>query len=62
MAAYSGRLLRPRGAFGGSRDRVVQHDPARAEQGAHAGEIGGAVIHADMLEHADRGDLVVFAR
>ena len=39
-------------------DRVMQIDPPGSQQPVHRREIGGVVDEADMLEHADRGDLV----
>ena len=39
-------------------DRMVQIEPVRAQQLAHRGQVGRVIVPADMLEHADRGDLV----
>ena len=49
------------GALGAARDGVVQIEPARPQQPVHGAEIGRVVADADLLEHADRGDLVELA-
>ena len=43
------------------RDRVMKVEPARLQQAVDGLEIGGVIGDADMLEHADRGDLVELA-
>src|SRR5438105_636457 len=40
------------------RDRMMEVEPARLEQTVDGLEIGCMVGKADVLEHADRGDLV----
>ena len=40
---------------------MVEQQPARAQQRVHFGEIGVVVVEPDMFEHANGGDLVVFA-
>jgi len=40
------------------RDAVVQEEPARLEQLVDAREVGGVVADADVLDDADRGDLL----
>ena len=62
-ALYSGLHLAEGlvGALGAARDGVVQIEAARPQQPVHGAEIGRVIGDADLLEHADRGDLVELA-
>ena len=45
-------------ALRAQRDRMMKIEPARLQQAIDGLEVGRMVGIADLLEHADRGDLV----
>ena len=46
----------------GAADGVDQRHAVVGQQVAHLAEVGGVVVDADVLEHADRDDAVEAAR